>query len=69
MAEGAKRLDEAGLKVDYIITHEPPSLVKSAILMRRGAGYDDGAHGCGDGGDGQQGEYQSEGDLHTMLFL
>ena len=36
MAEGAKRLDEAGLKVDYIITHEPPSLVKSAILLRRG---------------------------------
>ena len=36
MAEGAKRLDEAGLHVDYIITHEPPSLVKSAILMRRG---------------------------------
>ena len=23
MAEGAKRLDEAGLRVDYIITHEP----------------------------------------------
>jgi hypothetical protein len=22
--------------VDYIITHEPPSLVKSAILLRRG---------------------------------
>ncbi len=36
MAEGAKRLDEAGCKVDYIITHEPPSLVKSAILLRRG---------------------------------
>lgn len=36
MAEGAKRLDEAGLRVDYIITHEPPSLVKSAILLRRG---------------------------------
>ena len=36
MAEGAKRLDEAGLHVDYIITHEPPSLVKSAILRRRG---------------------------------
>lgn len=36
MAEGAKRLDEAGLKIDYIITHEPPSLVKSAILLRRG---------------------------------
>ena len=33
---GAKKLDEAGLKVDYIITHEPPSLVKSAILLRRG---------------------------------
>ena len=25
--------------------------------------------GCGEGGDGQQGENQSEGDLHTMLFL
>ena len=36
MAEGAKTLDEAGLKVDYIITHEPPALVKSAILLRRG---------------------------------
>ena len=29
-------LDEAGLKVDYIVTHEPPSLVKSSILLRRG---------------------------------
>ena len=36
LAEGAERLDEAGLKVDYIITHEPPSLVKSAMLLRRG---------------------------------
>lgn len=36
MAEGAKCLDEAGLKVDYIITHEPPSLVKSAMLLRTG---------------------------------
>lgn len=36
LADGAARLDEAGLKVDYIITHEPPSLVKSAILLRRG---------------------------------
>lgn len=36
MAEGARRLDEADLRVDYIITHEPPSLVKSAILLRRG---------------------------------
>lgn len=37
MAEGAKRLDEAGLRVDYIITHEPPSLVKSAMLLRKGS--------------------------------
>ena len=36
MAIGAKTLDEAGLKVDYIITHEPPSLVKSSILLRKG---------------------------------
>ena len=36
MADGARVLDEAGCKVDYIITHEPPSLVKSAILLRRG---------------------------------
>ena len=36
LAEGAEQLDEAGLKVDYIVTHEPPSLVKSAMLMRRG---------------------------------
>ncbi len=36
MALGAKNLDEAGLKVDYIITHEPPSLVKSSMLMLRG---------------------------------
>ncbi len=37
MAEGAHKLDEVGCKVDYIITHEPPSLVKSAILLRKGA--------------------------------
>lgn len=36
MADGARVLDEAGCEVDYIITHEPPSLVKSAILLRRG---------------------------------
>ena len=36
MAMGAKNLDEAGLKVDYIITHEPPSLVKSSMLLLRG---------------------------------
>ena len=37
MAEGARRLDEEKCKVDYIITHEPPSLVKSAILFKRGS--------------------------------
>ena len=36
MADGARVLDEAGCNVDYIITHEPPSLVKSAMLLRRG---------------------------------
>lgn len=36
MADGARVLDEVGCSVDYIITHEPPSLVKSAILLRRG---------------------------------
>lgn len=36
MADGARTLDEAGCVVDYIITHEPPLLVKSAILLRRG---------------------------------
>ena len=37
MADGAKKLDEVDCKVDYIITHEPPSLVKSAILLRKGS--------------------------------
>lgn len=36
MADGAKKLDEVGCVVDYIITHEPPSLVKSAMLLRKG---------------------------------
>lgn len=36
MAQGASRLDEEGLNVDYILTHEPPSLVKSAMLLRFG---------------------------------
>lgn len=36
MALGAKNLDERGLKVDYIVTHEPPSLVKSSMLLLRG---------------------------------
>lgn len=37
MAEGAGALDEHNCKVDFIITHEPPSLVKSAVLLRRGS--------------------------------
>jgi hypothetical protein len=36
LAIGAHNLDEAGLKVDYIITHEPPLRVKSAMLLRKG---------------------------------
>lgn len=36
MADGARMLDEAGCRVDYIITHEPPAKVKSAMLLRRG---------------------------------
>lgn len=36
MADGAHTLDDAGCTVDYMITHEPPSLVKSAMLLRRG---------------------------------
>ena len=37
MTDAAKKLDEMNCKVDYIITHEPPSLVKSAMLLRKGA--------------------------------
>lgn len=36
MSEGAENIDDAGCKVDYIITHEPPSLVKSSMLLRHG---------------------------------
>ena len=36
MAHGAERLDEEACEVDYILTHEPPSLVKSAMLFRTG---------------------------------
>ncbi len=35
MTEAAKCLDERGRQVDYILTHEPPSLVKSAMLLRK----------------------------------
>lgn len=37
MADAARRLDDNELEVDYIITHEPPSLVKSAMLLRSGS--------------------------------
>ena len=36
MTEGARLLDSMNRKVDYIVTHEPPSLVKSAMLLRTG---------------------------------
>ena len=36
MTEGAENIDEHGCEVDLIITHEPPSLVKSSILLRSG---------------------------------
>ena len=35
MRDAAKALDKLECKVDYIITHEPPSLVKSAMLLRK----------------------------------
>jgi len=35
--EGAQNLDQAGLKVDYILSHEPPQLIKSAMQLRRGS--------------------------------
>ena len=37
MTKAAKNLDEMSCRVDYIITHEPPSLVKSAMLLRNGS--------------------------------
>ena len=36
MALAAAKLDEEECKIDYILTHEPPSLVKSAMLLRKG---------------------------------
>ena len=34
--EGAKAIDEVDCDVDFIITHEPPSIVKSTMLLRAG---------------------------------
>ena len=36
MTDAVKKLEELNCKVDYIVTHEPPSLVKSAMLLRKG---------------------------------
>ncbi len=36
LQEGAEAIDEAGCQVDYILTHEPPSIVKSTMLLRTG---------------------------------
>lgn len=36
MTEGEGNLEKAEHKVDYILTHEPPTLVKNSILFRSG---------------------------------
>lgn len=36
MSSAATILDEMGRKIDYIITHEPPLLVKNAMVLRSG---------------------------------
>lgn len=36
LEEGIRNLEEAGGEVDFILTHEPPSLVKSSMLLRSG---------------------------------
>ncbi len=36
LEEGAKAIDEVDCDVDFIITHEPPSIVKSTMLLRAG---------------------------------
>lgn len=36
LEEGAKAIDEVNCDVDFIITHEPPSIVKSTMLLRAG---------------------------------
>ena len=35
-SESAENLDEVEGKVDYILTHEPPQLMKSAMQLRAG---------------------------------
>jgi hypothetical protein len=36
MARAVEKLDECAGQIDYVLTHEPPSLVKSAMLLRTG---------------------------------
>lgn len=36
MREGALNLEEIGGRVDYILTHEPPTLVKSSMALKKG---------------------------------
>lgn len=36
LEKGAKAIDEVDCDVDFIITHEPPSIVKSTMLLRAG---------------------------------
>ncbi len=36
MLQGAENLDENNLEIDYIITHEPPSVIKKSIQLRAG---------------------------------
>lgn len=36
MALGATMLDEEDCEIDYVLTHEPPSRVKSSMLLRKG---------------------------------
>lgn len=36
MADGARLLEENGKRVNYILTHEPPTFAKRAILFRQG---------------------------------
>ena len=33
LAEGAENMEKVGCKVDYIVTHEPPSKIKSFLKL------------------------------------
>jgi len=34
LSQGVENLEEAGCEVDYILTHEPPALIKGSVQMR-----------------------------------